>query len=175
MALEDKYEFPEENVKPKDDTKQTLFGKVSNLSQRLVEYLILIGTASVIIYVVFKQIFGSPAKLQSDITATVQNTDYMRNKMDTMVESQNYLYQEIVDSKDSLDGRITEGNYLLKSTNAKLDRVIRLLKEQNRLQNQSQIKPKPTQPTQTQSYDKIMNDYFKQRKINSTLVPQKKN
>jgi hypothetical protein len=170
--MDEKYVFPEENVKTQNNVS-----KLSSISTRLGEYLIFVGTAGAVIYFVFKSIFGSPVEFRTDVKQTLTNTKYSNAKLDTVVEAQNVIYQELQQNNEGLVDRMNDNNTLLKQTNLKLDKMIRLMREK-----QVYSQPKPTYQynpilSQPKSYDKSLDDYFKQRQLEAkpTLIPQKKN
>lgn len=99
---------------------------LQNLLSKLAEYILFTITACVIIYYLFKNVYGT----RSEIKQNTENIKALSSKMDTIYAFQNFTYQTILDLRNRQNEAInaaSANNQLLNEYNKELSNLKRVV------------------------------------------------
>lgn len=97
---------------------------LQNLLSKLTEYILFTITACVIIYYLFKNVYGT----RNEITQNTENIKALSSKMDTIYAFQNFTYEAITDLRNRQNetvNSINNNNLLLTEYNKELSNLKR--------------------------------------------------
>lgn len=138
---------------------------IKNLLSKLTEYILFTITACVIIYYLFKNVYGT----RNEITQNTENIKALSSKMDTIYAFQNFTYEAITDLRNRQNetvNSINNNNLLLTEYNKELSNLKRAV-SYRAVNANTTTKTTSVKPDKFKNY--ITLDSFFKKKYNEKL------